>query len=109
MMDQQSSEENKKSTSSFFKRTLKILVWIFSILILLMLSAILISWIYQDEVKKYFTGILNQHLNTQVIISPEDIDFSVIEDFPLASLEFNNVIALDAIKAAKKDTLFKAE
>ncbi len=81
-----------------------------SLLVLLIVSAgFIIGIFYRDEVKAYVIQQLNKQLNTEVIVDPSDIQFSVIKNFPAASIEFKNVTALDAIaQKDKKDTLFRA-
>jgi hypothetical protein len=70
-------------------------------------SAVAIVYFYEDEVKEYVISELNKQLNTDVIVDGKDIDFTVLKNFPMASIEFRNVAALDAVKV-KKDTLFRA-
>lgn len=85
------------------------LLLILGVLILLVVGAgFIIGYYYQDEVKEYVIGELNKQLNTQVIVDGKDIDFTVLKNFPYASVEFRNVKALDATMSEKKDTLFKA-
>src|SRR5688572_30199402 len=93
-------------------KILRIIRRAFLILLLLIIllsgTAVMLAWIYGDEAKAYVVGELNKQLSTEVIVQPDDIDFSILRSFPNASVEFKNVAALDAIAGAKKDTLFKA-
>ena len=77
--------------------------------ILIVSGGVALSFYYQDDVKNYIISELNKQLNTQIIIDGQNIDFTVFKNFPLASVEFNHVAALDAIASTKKDTLFNAE
>jgi hypothetical protein len=89
----------------YFKR----IVYLFlTIVVLIVGSGFFIGYFYQDEVKEYIVGELNKQLNTEIIIEGKDIDFTVIKNFPYASVDFKNVKALDAIQRKNKDTLFKA-
>ncbi len=99
--------EPKKSFSiiRFFKR---IIISIFIILVLLLGTGFVIGYYYQNEVKEFIIGELNKQLNTQVIVDGKDIDFTIIQNFPFASVDFKNIKALDATSAKQKDTLFKA-
>ena len=88
-----------------FKRLVLTVVLLFTLLIG---AGFVIGYYYQDEVKQYVIGELNKQLNTQVIVDAKDIDFTVIKNFPFASVDFKNVKALDAGESKNKDTLFKA-
>ncbi|HVA97488.1 MAG TPA: AsmA-like C-terminal region-containing protein [Bacteroidia bacterium] len=91
-------------------RYLKISGIIFlSILLLSFIAGFVIVRFYQNEVKTLVVEQVNKNLNTKVIVNSNDIHFSVFHDFPYASVEFNNVKALDAWDAKVKDTLFKAQ
>ena len=70
--------------------------------------AVGIGVMYESEVKQYVINELNKQLNTPVIIDTKDINFSIIKNFPYASVDFKNLKAMDAIKNKNKDTLFKA-
>lgn len=87
---------------------LRTIVFIVALFLLAITGAFVIGYFYQDEVKDVIVSELNKQLNTQVIIDGKDIDFTVIKNFPYASVEFKNIKALDATEKKKKDTLFKA-
>lgn len=89
-------------------RYLRIFLYILLTLVLLVITGgLLIAFVYENEVKEFFKQQLNKQLNTIIIIEPENIQFSVFKNFPYASLEFYDVVAMDALPKAK-DTLFKA-
>ncbi|MEO6884015.1 MAG: AsmA-like C-terminal region-containing protein [Bacteroidia bacterium] len=91
-------------------RFLKITGIIFlSIFLLGVIGGFVIVHFYQNEVKTLVVAQVNKNLNTQVIVDAKDIHFSVFSSFPYASVEFNNVKALDAWDEPIKDTLFKAK
>ena len=85
-----------------------LLNFLFYPFVLLIGSGFVISYYYQSEVKEYVIGELNKQLNTQIIVDGKDIDFTVLKNFPYASVDFKNVKALEALENKKKDTLFKA-
>jgi len=90
-------------------RYLRIFIYtVASLFILVVITGFITAYFYENEVKEYFKDKLNQQLNTKIIIAPENIHFSVLKNFPLASIEFNDIVAMDALPEAK-DTLFKAE
>jgi len=91
-----------------FRFFLRLFVVFFILVFLLIGSGFIIVKYYQDEVKEYIVSQLNKQLNTPVIIDGKDIDFTVIKNFPYASVDFRNVKALDAVSGKNKDTLFKA-
>jgi hypothetical protein len=86
----------------------RIFLVLFSLVLLLALTGVIIAWKFQDEVKALVVSKLNEQLNAQVIVSPTDINFSVLSSFPNASVNFRKISVLDAIPDAKKDTLFRA-
>lgn len=112
-----SEDENLSVPSSVnnsgIKRTYKIVKRLIIVIALLFLTvvsgAVILGYYYHDEVKSYMIGELNKNLNTQIIIDGNDIDFTVLRNFPFASLEFKNVKALEAIESSRKDTLFRAK
>jgi hypothetical protein len=90
----------------FLKR---IFLFLLFLIVLIVGGCFIIGYYYQDDVKNYIVTQLNKELNTEIIIDGKDIDFTVLKNFPLASVEFKNVKALDATSSIKKDTLFKAQ
>lgn len=105
MNTEPSGKKPSKKGVKFFKA----LLWIISSIILLIAGlTIFVAVFYENEVKSYLIGRINQNLKTQIIVQPGNIDLTVIKDFPYASLEFKNVTAMDAVESSKKDTLFSA-
>jgi hypothetical protein len=98
----------KRGTASRIFRVLRrLVIWLFALVLLIGGAGFIIVYCYQDEVKGYVIAELNKQLNTQVIVDGKDIDFTVIRNFPYASVDFRNVKALDAIEGSN-DTLFRA-
>jgi hypothetical protein len=79
------------------------------LLLLLAVSGLLLGYIFGDKVKAYITGELNRYLNTEISVGK--VDFSILRNFPNASVVFSNVLAKDAFPSPKenKDSLFYAE
>ncbi len=98
----------QKKSPRFFRLLFRFIVFAFLFFIAAIAAGIVIGYYYQDEVKNYVVGELNKQLNTQVMVDGKDIDFTVIKNFPYASVDFKNVKALDAVEKKKRDTLFKA-
>jgi hypothetical protein len=87
-----------------------ILAGIALFVILFVVLGLCVAFVYGDKVKSYVIEQLNKQLNTQIIVEAENIHFSVLTNFPSASVEFRKVLALDAIPGStnKTDTLFFA-
>ncbi|MEO6903849.1 MAG: AsmA-like C-terminal region-containing protein [Bacteroidia bacterium] len=87
----------------------RIFISISVLVFLLIIILFTVSTYYKEEVKQYVINEVNSQLNTQVIINSKDISFSLLKNFPYASVDFNNLKALDAGNYKKKDTLFNAK
>lgn len=98
----------KKKSPLIFRILWRFLIFFFILFVLLIGSGFVIGYYYQSEVKEYIIGELNKQLNTQIIVDGKDIDFTVLKNFPYASVDFKNVKALEATNNSTKDTLFKA-
>lgn len=97
-----------KRSPRFWKYLKRTIVTLIISVITLTGTGALLAYIYEDEIKELALKQLEKNLNTELLIDPANIDLSIIRDFPYASLDFRDVKALDAIIAAKKDTLFRA-
>jgi hypothetical protein len=90
----------------FLKR---LFLTLFALFALLIAAGTFVAWKYEDEVKSFVASKIFEQLNTQVIVKPADIGFSVLENFPNASVDFHNIRILDAVLSdSPKDTLLKA-
>jgi AsmA-like C-terminal region len=98
-----------KRPFSIFRFLGRFFLSLFIFLVLLIGGGVVVGYYYQDEVKEFVIGELNKQLNTEIIVDGKDIDFTVLKNFPYASVDFKNVKALDAIPTKKKDTLFTAK
>ena len=92
----------------FLKKLRKWLIYFFTVLVALTITILIIGRVYEAEVKQYIINELNKQLNTQVIIDTKDIDFSILRNFPYASVDFKNLKALDATESKNRGTLFQA-
>ena len=95
----------KKNIKKYIIRTLLgILIFLF----LAIGSGFLIIYYNQDTIKQLFVAEINKSLQTE--ISVKDIEFSVFDKFPNASLNFKEAVAKDAVKdSIKKNTLLIAK
>lgn len=73
------------------KGTKKIIIFLSIILVVLGSIAAFVSWIYEDQVKSIIIGQINKQLIVPVQV--KEIKFSLIKDFPKASLSFYGVKA----------------
>lgn len=94
-------------------RLKRILIWSAAVLVTIPLGLILLANLYEDDVKEYLIGRLNERLTARVVINTDDIQFTLIKDFPQASLEMNNLLMYEsygqaAEKKSKPDTLLYA-
>ena len=105
-------EENvilEKPKRNWWRIIRKTFFWLFGTAFFLLLSAILLVWIFEDEVKERIVSELNKYLATEIIVDGKNIELTIIKTFPNAAIEFNDVMAYEALKKEKKDTLFTAE
>ena len=56
-----------------------------------LLSAILIPLLFEDQIKGLFIRELNKNLATEITINQDDIHLSLLKNFPNAAVVFNNV------------------
>lgn len=103
------ADKQPKKKNSFAKIVKRFFFGLLLLFLLLISGGFIIGFFYGDEVKAYVIQQLNSQLKTQVVVDPHNIQFSVIKNFPSASVEFKHVLAFDAITGKdKKDTLFSA-
>ena len=104
-------EENPvlhKSERSVLKKIRRILLWIVSLLLFFVLSLIALLFIYEDEVKSAIVTELNKHLKAEVKIDPKNIDLTILKTFPDCSIQFNDLLMLEALPIKNRDTLLFA-
>ncbi len=86
----------------------KFILWFFGIIIALILGAVgayFLAKKYEEPVRNYVVGEVNKRLQSPVHVA--DINFSLVENFPSASLVMDSVWATENIvKIGELDTLF---
>src|ERR1044072_9276464 len=97
-----------KKRRPWWKKIIRVFVWTGGVIAFLLVALVALTFIFEDDIKSYVTSELNEHLNTTIIVEPENINLTFIKDFPHASVEFKNVTALDATTDKDRDTLFSA-
>jgi hypothetical protein len=93
---------------SLFKRIVKVILYLSLILILGCIALVTLLFVYQDDVKKVLLGEINKHLKAEVKIDPKNIDLTIIKTFPDCSMEFKEILMLEALQINKRDTLLFA-
>lgn len=91
-----------------FKRIRRIVTWIILTVLFFILSLIALLFVYEDEVKAAIVGELNKHLKAEVKIDPKNIDLTIIRSFPDCSIQFNDLLMLEALPIKNRDTLLFA-
>lgn len=87
-------------------KILKKIIAVFLILLVLSIAGIAsAAYFYEEEIKVLVVESLNKNLKTEIKVS--QVDFSVFQDFPQASVVFSNVV-IYAVNA-KNDTLLSAK
>ncbi|MCD4664320.1 MAG: DUF3971 domain-containing protein [Bacteroidales bacterium] len=72
------------------RRIVNRLIVIFTLIIVLVIGGLVITYYYfGDETKKLVVSELNNHLNIEISVA--DIQFSVLENFPYASVKFTDI------------------
>ncbi len=91
-----------------------ILISFFVIIMLIVTAGFIIAYFYEDDVNAFFVQEIDKQLSTKIDV--KKINFSVLNKFPNASVEFADVVAFSTNRFNKKefkthnvDTLFSAE
>ncbi|WP_317899089.1 AsmA-like C-terminal region-containing protein [Aurantibacillus circumpalustris] len=93
---------------SVFKRIRRIILWIVSLVLFFILALITLLFVYENDVKAAIIKELNKHLKAEVQVDPKNIDLTIISSFPDCSIQFRNLLMLDAFPIKNKDTLLFA-
>ena len=97
----------KKGKSRFWKYFRRIILFVFIFFFLIIASAFVIIYFYQDSIKKFIVAQINKQLATEIQV--KDVELSLFQKFPNASLTFTDVTAKDAITSQNKGNLLKAD
>jgi len=72
---------------------------------LVIIAGTAFTYYYGDEIKQAVITHLNSHLKTEIEVT--EVNFSLFQNFPMASVSFSDVLIYGA--GTEKDTLVKAE
>ncbi len=96
------------------KYLIRSLIGIGIAIFLLISSGIIITLAYSDDIKQYFISKINNYLSTEIKVG--SVDFSVLQKFPDACINFHDVVAMSApgydkksFKGINSDTLLVAK
>ncbi len=98
----------EKPKRSLLKKLRRIVLVIFLLLIFGVGTLLSLLFIYQDEVKAAIVSELNKHLKAEVKIDPKNIDLTIIKSFPDCSIQFKDLLMLEALPVKNRDTLLFA-
>ena len=82
-----------------------ILVTLGCIVGFVLLMAVLIPLLFEKRIKEIFIKELNKSLATEITIKQEDINLSLLKNFPEASVVFNNIGIRESVPNSKKNFL----
>ncbi|MFN5982166.1 MAG: AsmA-like C-terminal region-containing protein [Fluviicola sp.] len=86
------------------KWLLRIVKWLFGIILGSILLITIALYFFKDDIINYAVGEVNKNLNTKVEVSKVDLTFWAT--FPNLSIDFNQVFIQDAVpNSTRKDTL----
>lgn len=84
----------------------KIILWVAISVIAITGLLVFLAFHYQDEIKQRIIGELNKHLNAKV--SVKEVDFSLLEKFPSATLSFKEIKIQNSLDKSGKSNLVSA-
>lgn len=95
-------------------RIIKILKYLLFVLLFLIITGVLLGYLYKDKVSNYVLSEINKSID--IPIEVKEIDFSFIKKFPNASIEFTGIFAAPSpefkskgFPIIKSDTLISVE
>ena len=97
-----------KTKTNLLKIFFKLFLWLVVTIIFFIGLLLSLLIIYEDEVKAAIIKELNKNLQSEVKIKPENIQLTIVSTFPDCTIEFKEVLMLDAIKNKNRDTLLYA-
>lgn len=104
----ENSPEIAPKKKSAFKRGIKFIFYLSLTFIFICAGLVSLLFVYQDDVKQVLLGEINKHLKAEVKIDPKNIDLTIIKTFPDCSMQFKDILMLEALKINKRDTLLFA-
>lgn len=106
-MDTAENNTPPKKKKRFWKIIKRILLSLGILFFLMISTALIILYFYEDSIKEYIVGQINKQLTTEIEV--KEIDLSLFRKFPNISLVFTDVTAKDAIESENKGKLLTAK
>ena len=97
----------EKENLIWWKWTKRIIASVGLLVALLIGASVLVANLYEEEIKRYALEQINEKLDTPVAV--KNIDLTLIDQFPMASLRFSDVFIADKLSDSKKDTMLSIE
>lgn len=86
----------------------RFVLWAIALFVVLLGLAVAVAIVYEDDVKKELLGQINAQLRCKIEV--DQIELTLLERFPRASLKFSNILAYEALpEKVFPDTLLFAE
>jgi len=98
--------KNKKNRR-VWKYIKRILLSILIFFLLIIGTAFVIVFFYEDAIKKLIVDQINKQLQTEIVV--KQVELSLFQKFPNVSLVFTDVTAKDAITSSNKGNLLQAD
>lgn len=106
-METAESKIQPEKKNKIWKVLKRILFSLLALIVILIGTALVIIYFYEDSIKKIIIDRINKQLTTEIQV--KEIDLSLFKKFPNVSLVFTDVIAKDAIKSVNKGKLLTAK
>ena len=96
--------EKEKKISVWVTWVKRIVLSAVALVVLFLVISTIIVRLYEKEIKQFAVQKLNEHLSAKVQV--KNIELTLIDQFPMASLRFSRVLIEDNLDPDKPDTLF---
>ena len=85
----------------------KILLWTGISLVVIIVSAVILAFVFEKDIKGFMVNEINKSLNAKIAYN--EFSLSFIRDFPFATIRLTEVNATTTLDKQRKDTLLKAD
>ncbi|HQQ93035.1 MAG TPA: AsmA-like C-terminal region-containing protein [Bacteroidia bacterium] len=97
--------EDNNNKRSFWSRVFRFLTGLLLLIVLAFFGLVGLLYAYEDDIKDLVIKELNKHLDAEVKVDPANIDLTLLSSFPDCSIEFRDLLMLEALKLKRRDTL----
>ncbi len=85
----------------------KFFIVLLSLVVFTTFSAIVLAWVYEEEIENIAVAKLNEQLQSHITVA--DIDFSILNHFPYAAISFSDIQIKESYPSSTKNLLDAAE